>query len=129
MPLRFLFDEHVSKPACHVLRERGVDVLHVLDVGLGRAPDSDVLAWAAAEGRIVVTRNYRDFATLIEAYTAHGWSFPGVLFLPVSLSQADVGAHVRAIEEWSAIQAAADPEGVDAGQSPIINSFAWLTAA
>ena len=128
MPLRLLFDEHVSTPACHVLREHGVDVRHVLDVGLGRAPDSDVLAWAAAEGRIVVTRNDRDFATLIEAYTAHGWSFPGVLFLPASLSQADVGAHGRAIEAWMAIQAAADPEGVDAGRSPITNSFAWVTA-
>ncbi len=60
-----------------------------------------MLAWAAAEGRIVVTRNYRDFATL----------------------------HVRAIETWMAIQAAADPEGVDAGRSPITNSFAWVTAA
>ncbi len=129
MPLRFLFDEHVSKPACHVLRERGVDVLHVLDVGLGRAPDSDVLAWAAAEGRIVVTRNYRDFARLIEAYNAQGWSFPGVLFLPVSLSQADAGAHVRAIEAWMATQAAADPGDVAVGRSLITNGFGWVTAA
>lgn len=129
MPLRVLFDEHVSKPACHVLREHGVDVLHVLDVGLTRAPDSDVLAWAVAEGRIVVTRNYRDFARLIEAYNAQRWSFPGVLFLPISLSQADVGAHVRAIEAWLAAQVAADPRGVDVGRSPITNGFGWVTAA
>ncbi len=37
--------------------------------------------------------------------------------------------HVRAIEAWVGIQAAADPEGVDAGRSPITNSFAWVTAA
>lgn len=129
MPLRFLFDEHVSKPACQVLRERGVDVLHVLDVGLGRAPDSDVLAWAAAERRIVVTRNYRDFARLIEAYRAHGWSFPGVLFLLASLSQADTDAHVRPIEAWIAAQAEADPAGADVGRSLITDGFGWITAA
>lgn len=126
MPLRFLFDEHVNKPACHALRDRGVDVVHVLDVGLERAPDPEVLARAAEEGRIVMTRNYRDFARLVEAYTAQKRSFPGVLFLPASLSQADVGGHVRAVEAWIADEAAADPEGVEAGRSSIAEGFGWL---
>lgn len=120
MPFRFLFDEHVNKPACDALRARGVDVTHVLDIGLARATDAEVLARAAAEGQIVVTRNYRDFATLIQAYRAEGHRFAGVLFLPVSLSQADVGAHVRALEEWIAGQGA---EG-----KPIENGFGWLGA-
>ncbi len=104
MTFCFLFDEHVSKPACDALRARGVDVAHVLDVGLAGATDAEVLARAAAEERIVVTRNYRDFAMLVEAYRAQGKPFAGVLFLPISLSHADVGAHVRAVEEWVAVR-------------------------
>lgn len=120
MPFRFLFDEHVSKPACDILRARGIDVAHVLDLGLGRASDAEVLARAAAEGRITVTRNYRDFAALVDVYRAKGEPFPGVLFLPISLSQADVGAHVRAVEEWIA--------GQGAERNPIENGFGWLGA-
>ena len=122
MPLRFLFDEHVNKPACDALLTQGIDVSHVLDVGLGGASDADVFARAVLEGRIIVTRNYRDFAMLVEAYRARGTPCPGVLFLPVSLSQADVGAHVRMIAAWSAAHA-----GADADRSPVADNFAWLT--
>jgi predicted nuclease of predicted toxin-antitoxin system len=122
MPLRFLFDEHVNKPACDALRERGIDVSHVLDIGLGGASDAEVFARAVREGRIVVTRNYRDFAMLVEAYRARGTPCPGVLFLPVSLSQADVGAHVRMVAEWIATHA-----GADVDHSPVADRFAWLT--
>ena len=120
MPYRFRFDEHVSHPACEALRARGVDVTHVLDVGLARSSDADVLARAGAEGRIVVTRNYRDFAQLVEAYRAGDKPFPGVLFLPVSLSQADVGAHVEAVAAWIAAQGSKP--------NPVENSFGWLRA-
>lgn len=119
-PFQFLFDEHVNKPACDALRARGVDVTHVLGVGLAGASDAEVLARAAVEGRMVVTRNYRDFATLVEAYRARGERFPGVLFLSGSLSHADVGGYVRAVEEWIA--------GQRAGRNPIESGFGWLGA-
>jgi predicted nuclease of predicted toxin-antitoxin system len=96
-----------------------VDVTHVLDAGLAGRPDAEVLAQAAAEDRIVVTRNYADFARLIEAYQRRNQPFPGVLFLPVSLSAADVGAHVEAVELWVATNAARE--------SPVRNGFGWLT--
>ncbi len=118
MTFRFLFDEHVSKPACDALQKRGCDVVHVLDVGLGCASDPEVFAYAAAQERLVVTRNYRDFVKLVEAYHARGQRCTGVLLLPVSLSQADVGAHVRAVEAWVAAQ--------EAGAHPLANGFGWL---
>ena len=120
MPLRFLFDEHVSKPACDALRERGIDTIHVLDVGLGRADDGRILAHAADEGRIVVTRNYRDFAPLVEAYRARNEHFTGVLFVPISIAGGDVGAHVRGIERW------VDAHG--SGENPVADTFGWLGA-
>jgi predicted nuclease of predicted toxin-antitoxin system len=128
VPFRFLFDAHVSGPAGRALRERGLDVVHAIEAGLWRADDADLLTWAAAEGRIVVKRNYRDFAPLVAARSAAGESFPGVLFLPTSIPPADVGAHVLALERWVAEQAAVDPEGAALGRSPVADSFGWLPA-
>lgn len=96
----FVFDHHVNAPAMRRLREEGVDVVSVAEVGLGEADDPDILAWAARENRIVVTRNYRDFAPLVEAYAKRGISFPGVLFYSSSVRHSDVGYHVRALREW-----------------------------
>ena len=117
--LRFVFDQHVNAPAMRRLREDGVDVVHVAQVGLAEADDPDVLAWAAREDRIVVTRNYRDFAPLAEAYTKRGLEFSGVLFYASSVRQSDVGHHVRSLEEW--IRAA---DG--AGGNPVRNGVDWL---
>lgn len=41
-----------------------------MEVGLSTADDPDILAWAATEDRIVVTRTYQDFAPLVEAWRA-----------------------------------------------------------
>ena len=126
MPFRFLFDEHVSAPAGRALRQRGVDVVNAVEVGLKEADDAEVLAWATDESRIVVTRNYRDFAPLVAEYAAAGRPFPGVLFLSDSVPPADVGAHIRAVERWIEAQSAADPEGATAGRSSVTDSFGWL---
>ena len=117
--LRFVFDQHVNAPAMRRLREGGVDVVHLAEVGLAEADDADVLAWAAREDRIVVTRNYQDFAPLAEAYAKRGVAFPGVLFYASSVRQSDVGHHVRALEEW--VRAAEE-----AGGNPVRNGVGWL---
>lgn len=119
MTLRFLFDQHVNGPAMHTLRAQGVDVVHVVEVGMARADDAAILQWAQQEGRIVVTRNYRDFAPLAEALAARRLSFPGVLFLATSVRHSDVGAHVRALTTWIAA-------AQQSGHNPVQNSFEWL---
>lgn len=113
-----LLDEHVNLSAYQQLQARGMDVVHVLDVNLAGAPDPQVLQWAIDAGRIVVTRNYQDFAPLVQNLAARGTPFPGVLFLSTSIRQNDVGAHVRAIETWAAAFAA--------GDTSVTNSFSWL---
>lgn len=113
-----LLDEHVNMGAYQQLLARGMDVAHVLDAGLAGAPDPEVLQWAIAEGRVVVTRNYRDFAPLVQNLAASGVSFPGVLFLATSIRQNDIGAHVRAVEVWAAAFAA--------GDTSVTDSFSWL---
>jgi hypothetical protein len=61
--VRLLLDENVEKALLLGLRRRhpGLDVVRVVDVGLGGKPDLEVLKWAAREGRVVVSR---DRATL-----------------------------------------------------------------
>ena len=102
------------------LQERGTDVLHVADVGLRHADDARIFAWAASEDRIIVTRNYRDFAPLVVAAARQRRRFPGVLFCAPALTPSDVGGHIRAIERWLA-------EARAAGDDPVAGSYGWLS--
>lgn len=96
-----LFDVHVHHGARRALRAEGIDVAHAGDdPELRTADDLELLLAAAEEGRVVVTRNYRDFAPLVEALAERGRSFPGVLFLSPSLRPSDLTGHVRAIRRW-----------------------------
>lgn len=119
LAFRFLFDEHVSVQAMKQLQSRGVDVIHVGDAGLLRTDDAVIFDWARREDRIIVTRNYQDFAPLVAEAGRQRLRFPGVLFCAHSLSQSDVGAHVRAVERWLARAHAA-------GTNPVDSTFGWL---
>lgn len=120
--LRFLVDEHVHLDAVRQLAARGTDAVFVGHVGLGSREDAVIFEWARREGRIVVTRNYADFAPLVEEANRQGVSFPGILFLAPSLRPSDAGAHVRAIEDWCAAAAAT-------GGNPVRDTFGWLSGA
>lgn len=95
-----LFDVHVHHGAYLRLREAGLDVAHAGDVGLAEADDLELLRAAVDEGRVVVTRNYRDFARLVEALADRGEAFPGVLFLSPAIPPSDPSAHVQAVRRW-----------------------------
>lgn len=116
--MRFLFDVHVHRKACEQLRAAGIDVVHAVEIRLGRASDAELLERAIVEERIVVTRNYRHFVPLVEACVRRRRSFPGVLFLSPSISQTDVGAHVGAIRRWLA-------EGPE-GTLRVANTYGWV---
>lgn len=61
-----LLDEMYPPSLAAKLRAGGRDVVAALDVevGLASRSDDDVLAWAARNGRCLVTENVRDFARL-----------------------------------------------------------------
>ena len=115
---RFLCDEHIGVPVYRALEEMGFDVLHILVLGLGGIDDPEVLQYARDEGRILLTRNYKDFAPLVEKWVNTRESFPGVLFVATSIPQADVGAHVRAVQAWV--------EQTQEGANRIENTYGWL---
>jgi hypothetical protein len=57
--LKLLSDENFNGDILRGLYRRrpDLDVVRVQDSGLNATPDSDILAWAAAEGRIVLTHD------------------------------------------------------------------------
>ena len=75
--IRFYLDEHVPTAVAQGLRRRGVDVMTVVDAGLRSADDEAQLAFAAAEGRVFVTRD-SDFLRL----HSQGVSHAGIVYSP-----------------------------------------------
>jgi predicted nuclease of predicted toxin-antitoxin system len=102
------------------LRARGLDVLSVKDVGLSGAEDAALFEWSRAHARIIVTRNYHDFAPIVAHANRERIAFPGVLFYAHSILQSDTGAHVRALVEWIR-------RAHESGKSPVENTFAWVS--
>ena len=96
------------------LDEAAFDVRHILPLGLAGTDDPAVLQYARDEGRILLTRNYRDFAPLVQRWSSAEVGFPGVLFVPTSIPQADVGGHVRALKAWMK------------GVHRVENTYGWL---
>jgi hypothetical protein len=79
--IRLITDEHVPAAVARGFRARvlGVDVVRIPDVGLLGAADPALLAWAAAEGRVVVSRDRRTLIGLAHARVAAGEPMPGLI--------------------------------------------------
>lgn len=62
--MRFMAGEHLPRPVVELLRGAGHDVTWALEV-MPSAPDSEVLARAVREDRVVVTYDKEDYGSLI----------------------------------------------------------------
>lgn len=82
--MRFLADQDVWAYTLRTLREWGHDVTSAANVGLARAPDSDLLEEAHQRERILVTRD-RDFGRLVFA----GGETAGIVLLRIAPSTQD----------------------------------------
>ena len=51
---RVLLDQGISRTAAKILRETGWDALHTGDMGLSRATDQEILAYARLEKRVII---------------------------------------------------------------------------
>ena len=72
----------LSPKIADALRSAGVDVVSVsAEPNLRGLADSDVLDWAASEGRVLVTDNIKDFAVLNAQWAASSRKHPGLLFV------------------------------------------------
>jgi predicted nuclease of predicted toxin-antitoxin system len=76
-PIRFFFDQHVPSAVARGLRQHGIDVLTAQDAGRCGFSDPDQLAFATAQGRVLMTFD-TDFLTL----AAGGVTHAGIAWCP-----------------------------------------------
>ena len=65
------------------LRARGIDANNVYHLRQQGWSDAALLQSSAADGRVVVTHNIRDFVVLHHTYLAQGRSHAGIVETPV----------------------------------------------
>jgi predicted nuclease of predicted toxin-antitoxin system len=69
--MKFLIDMNLSPKWCPVLQAEGWNAVHWSQVGDRSAPDAQLMAWALAEGRVVLTHDL-DFGAILAATQAKG---------------------------------------------------------
>src|SRR5262249_55821869 len=62
--MKILVDMNLSPKWCPLLQAEGWDTVHWSDVGDARAPDHEIMRWAASEKRAVLTHDL-DFGALL----------------------------------------------------------------
>jgi hypothetical protein len=99
--VRLLLDEMYSPRIATALRERGHDVVCVVErPDLAGRSDAELLALMATEERALVTNNVDDFTRLVGQALAGGGSYAGVVFTSdrsLPRSRAGIGEYVRVL--------------------------------
>jgi len=72
-------DADITPKLARALRPRGYDVISAHEVGLAEASDEDHMAFAVAQGRVLLTCNARDFTPIFEDYWFAGIDHSGVI--------------------------------------------------
>lgn len=121
MPVRLLFDEHISPKVARLLRERAVDGLALREWHDGQylsRPDDEILRAAHLEGRALVTFDVHSIPTLIRYLAESGTDHSGVIFVSTkAIGQGDVPRLVAALERLAALQ----------GDQPLENQVLFLS--
>jgi len=86
--LRLAIDENLDNDILRGLRRRipGLDATRVQDAGLSGEDDATVLAWAAAEGRVLLTHDVSTMTSFARERIERCLPMPGVFQVPTSLS-------------------------------------------
>ena len=82
--LKYAVDEDFNHEIVRglALKASAIDILTVQDVGLLEAHDRDILAWAAQEGRVLLTHDFRTMPSYAAERLREGQTMPGVLLVP-----------------------------------------------
>lgn len=88
---RVLLDEDVHPSLAAALRRHGFDAVHAKEIGRRACSDAEQLAFAAAEHRVLVTHNRRDFLALARRWWDRHHHHAGIVYA----RQAPVGELLR----------------------------------
>lgn len=95
--MKFLFDAALSPESAKFARSRGADAVHVQDLDMLRAADSQILERAARDGRILVTLDL-DFPRIIALTDAMTISGIVILRIRPATRNAVAGAIERVLQ-------------------------------
>ncbi|HET6950527.1 MAG TPA: DUF5615 family PIN-like protein [Acidimicrobiales bacterium] len=108
--MRFLIDEMFGAETARLVTKARHDAVHVRERGLNGSTDAQVLAYAVAEDRVVVTENAVDFVPLLDERAAAGAALvPVVIVLKRTLPRAAAAMH-RDLADRVVRWARAEPE-------------------
>lgn len=102
--LRFAADENLNERLVLALLRRlpSLDILRVRDTPVAAGSDGEVLAWAAAEGRIVITHDGRTMPAEAWVRIAAGLPLPGLVIVPGDAPARAILEHLALIAEAGA---------------------------
>ncbi len=106
--MKLYLDEDLSPRIAENLRKRGVDALSAHDMGNIQLSDREQLAFAAREGRCLVTRNVRHFVVLSQDAIARQEPHAGIILCSPSRR----GFEIRTIADGLARVAKQFPRGL-----------------
>lgn len=108
--IAFLFDENLNERIIRGLRRAApkLDVVRVIDAGLKSRDDPDVLDWAAAKRRIVLTHDVNTMPAFAHERLADGKPFAGLIIVPASMP---IGQAINEIELLAECLEPSDCEG------------------
>ncbi|MGH3942902.1 MAG: DUF5615 family PIN-like protein [Pseudonocardiaceae bacterium] len=113
---RLLLDEMFAPMLADQLRAEGFDVVVVAGhATLAAALDEEVMRWAVAEGRRLVTENVKDFQPLVQGASERGEPSAQVLFTSnrrFPRSRRNPGPLLDALRRWLS-QSTEQPAPVD----------------
>ena len=95
--IRFFLDENLSRRLATLARARGLDVTSAQELGRHGISDEAQLAYAAAEGRILVTKDIEDLSRISEDFRRRGRPHAGMLLVPWRVDRSDFGRFLAAL--------------------------------
>ena len=121
MSFKLLVDENLPVPTTDLLRSAGHDVASVLEISPG-VSDAEVLAYAVAERRILVTLDKQDFGELI--YSHRSPAPPGMILFRLPDIPAEglpyyVARTIAAQDDWPGSFSVIEEKGIRSHQLPV----------
>lgn len=109
MTVRYLAGENFNRKIVTGLRRhsQSTDLVRVQDVGLRTFDDPAVLEWAASDGRILLTHDFKTIPGFTSERIAAGLRMPGVILVPsklgvgVAIEQLALIAEATGEDEWT----------------------------
>ncbi len=76
---RLYLDEDVRSLLAEVLRQRGYDVLHVIEANMESKSDPEQLVYAINHQRAILTHNIKHYVQMAKEYTLKGKKHYGII--------------------------------------------------